>query len=1211
MSGALDENSGTAQENTVIEHVENRDTWPLSFPERQMAAENYLHPESTDYNVNFTLELSGPLNLAALERSLRSFVTRHRIMRSYYPAINGEVVRKVSDDCAAGPDILERRRCGADELRLVIESLNKPFDIGRAPLFRFTLVEIEGEAERHVLALWVHHIVMDFGAFYRFLSDLKELYGNGGEYPATDDSPDYLDYALWAAENDDLEGKKKFFTDMFADGVPENEMPIRSLRPPQLSAATNAWERRRDISALAGFAKRMGISRFSVFFAAFALALAKYCDSRDVTLGVAVSGRTRPETARMAGMFANLLPVRVKIDPDEGIAEYVRRVADTLNGLKAAQDCPFESLTPILAPDRNESRHPLFDVIVNWLIEPSPFAVGGLTISTLPRVLQDLRVDLKLEMFIWGDDMRASLAYSPELYDDSVTGGMMDQFEVIMDRIAAWEGGPGKTAGDLADLPDAHRRKVLEDFAGRKIDDDGRTIVDLFRERAAEAPGRRAVLFQDISLSFGEVDAKTDAIASALRKIGIGKGCWVGLLLKRSEKMPVCALGVLKTGAGYVPLDPTYPTERLEFMLKDSGAGTVIADAGLEDLIPGFGGTRIGMSEIEGMGNGGEEAPSLSSASPLPGDQLVLLYTSGTTGQPKGVTLTHGNLANFCRWLIEEYAMTGDDLVAAYASFGFDACLMDMYPTLASGAAIYIVPEEMRLDLPLLNNSFNKYGVTIAFMTTQLGRQFAVDMPNKSLRILTIGGETLAPISPPTSFRLNNAYGPTECTILSTLFKVDRLYDRVPLGKPPANTAIYILSKLGGLAPVGVAGELCIAGRQVGAGYLNRPELTAEKFVKNPFSSDPDYSRMYKTGDIARFLPDGNVDFIGRSDFQVKIRGFRVELPEIELRIRAYKGVKDAAVVALDAPGGGKCAVAYIVADSPIDITDLNAFIEDKLPPYMVPAATTQVDAIPLNPNGKVDRKKLPPPAFAAGDEDGEGGEKNRAPSDLERAISEVIKEILGHDRFNANTNLLRAGLASLSAIRLCVRLDSRLGAAPSVPEVMKTPTLLGIENAIIKKLLAHRSEEDGEKPDNAGLAEGGYPLSGSQAGVCFDCIKRPGSTVYNIPFYLKFSPSVDARRLAKAAAIIIDAHPVVKSRLATVGEEARMLPGDAPAEVTCDETSENALADIIENFVRPFDIFKGPLYRARVCRTPEGVTLLADFHHMAFDGGSLDIFLR
>lgn len=1005
-----------------------------------------------------------------------------------------------------------------------------------------------------------------------------------------------MDLILKSASGQDEESRQ-FFLNMFAEGVPENEMPTKPLRPTKLPATSAREEKRIDIASLPQEAVRQGKMAFTLLFSAFSLTLAKYCNSGDVVLGLSLKGRSTKE-AEAVGMFVNTLPVRVKASPDEKVDAYIQRVSETLDGVKTHQSCTLESLVPLLAPDCGQSRNPVFDVVVNYLDEHEPFDMGG---------VRGLDADLNLEMLREGNDLRLALSYSPELYDPEIVKGMLEHFETVVKRLSFKE---CTTIGELSKITDAERKRILEYFAGKHTPQQQRTVVDVFRDNSRVNPADWAVHFKERSLSYGQLGAWTDSLAAVLRKAGVGRGAWVGILTRRSEMMPVCALGALKSGAAYVPLDPTYPPERLEYMLEDSGATLAIVDTGLKDLIPGFKGKILDADEIRGLQNGAP-TESVLSCSPILSDPFVLLYTSGTTGQPKGVTLTHANLSNFCEWITHTYNMGKDDIVAAYASFGFDACLMDMFPALTVGAAIDIVPQEMRLDLPGINNRFNEKGVSIAFMTTQLGRQFAEDVRNTSLRILAVGGETLVPIAPPENYALYNLYGPTECTILCTFFNVDRYYERVPLGKPPYNTAIYIVDKAGRLAPIGTAGELCIAGRCVGSGYLNRSELTAEKFIKNPFSDDPDFARMYKTGDVARFLPDGNIDFIGRSDFQVKIRGFRVELTEIELRVRDYPDVKDAAVVPFDAPGGGKCAVAYVVSDSAIDVEKLNGFIEQELPPYMVPAATVQIETIPLNQNGKVDRRKLPPPTFGVAEKTTETA---REYNDLEKFIAEILTGILGHSQYSLKTNLLRAGLTSLSVIRFCSKLDDALGVAPSVPEIMKAPTLIDIENAILRKLLSGwAGQNDGQASKSTYAYENGhgFPLSQNQAGVCFDCMKRPDSTVYNIPFRLTFPAAMDVARLTKAVSILIDAHPIVKSRLATIDGELRQIPSDAPAEVACDKVGDAEIDGIARDFIRPFNLFNGPLYRARVLQTTSGVTLLADFHHIVFDGTSLDIFVR
>lgn len=1188
-----------------------REEWPLAYAERQMVTEQNLEPESVAYNVNMAFSLKGNLDADRFERALAALVARHRVLRSYYPLRSGEFVRLLDE---GSPVSLQRLACPREEVEAKIAAMITPFDLSRPPLYRFTLFTT-GSGE-HVFHMNVHHSILDNMSGVILVADLSRLYAGDGQ--TTPESPDYLDYAVWQGAQGGSEADEAFFLDMFADGLPENDMPTKPRRPERLPFADTTESVRIPFAPLEDAAGNLGVTPYTLIMAATAMTLAKYCGSEDVALGAIMNGRIHPDTIGMAGMFVNSLPVRLKPSGGMLLHDFVRQTGKTLDAARTRQDCPFERLVPLLAPDRNASRGPVFDLLLNYIENMPMPEMPGITVQPLPAKIQMQSVDMALNIFREGDELAVMLSYSRQLYDDAVIRGMLELFETILDRLAL---GLDMPVSDATEIPDNQRKQLLEDFAGeRRGDAPDRTVVDAFRERAAREPDRQAVTSGDEALTYRELDTLTDRLAGAIAARGGGRGSTVGILAKRGVMLALGPLGVLKSGAAYVPLDPTYPSDRLEYMLEDSGAALLIADPDLLELVPGFKGEIL--STETGADWRRDPVPAELPAPPLPEDLLVVLYTSGTTGRPKGVMLSHANLANFCAWYAAHYNLTKDDAVAAYASCGFDASLMDIFPALTHGARVQVIPEAMRLDLPALNDLFNRNKVTLAFLTTQLGRQFAQSMPNHSLRSLSVGGEALVPLTPPEDYVLYNAYGPTECTILTTTFKIDRLYDRVPLGRALDNTRLYIVDRHDRLAPAGAAGELCVAGRQVAMGYLNRPDLTAEKFVPNPFSDDPDYARMYRTGDIARMLPDGTLDFTGRRDFQVKIRGFRVELTEIEGRIRAYPGIADAAVVAADAPGGGKCAVAYVVAAEPgqtIDTGSVDRFIEELLPPYMVPAAMMQIERIPLNPNGKVDRRKLPAPEFgsrAVSSSPEEGG--GLLKTELETIIGDVLGDVLGHTQFDLSTNLLRAGLTSLSAIKLAAKLDERLGCAPPVRDILRDPTILGVENAIVRSLLAGRCEGRPEviapKVSETGVPETGrteYPLSQNQAGVCLDCLKRPEAIVYNIPLRVNFPSGLDAERLARATAAVLDAHPAFKAHLAEKDGSFFQVLEDIPATVPHRDMDAAELEAFEASFVRPFPLFEGPLYRAEVIRTPDGVSLFLDVHHLVFDGGSLDLFLR
>ena len=396
-----------------------------------------------------------------------------------------------------------------------------------------------------------------------------------------------------------------------------------------------------------------------------------------------------------------------------------------------------------------------------------------------------------------------------------------------------------------------------------------------------------------------------------------------------------------------------------------------------------------------------------------------MLYTSGSTGTPKGCQLEHGNLVAFCHWYQRHYGLTAADRVAAYASYGFDACMMDLYPALTCGACVHIIGDDIRLNLPDLNDYFNEQGITHSFITTQVGYQFATNVENHSLRCFAVGGEKLSALNPPTNYKMYNGYGPTECTIFTTNYWVKDYEMDIPIGKPLDNLRLYIVDKQFNRLPLGAAGELWVTGPQVSRGYLNRPEKTAETYLKNPFSDDPKHARVYRTGDIVRYLPDGNIQFVGRKDGQVKIRGFRIEMKEVEAVIRQYPGIKDVTVQAFDYENGGKYIAAYIVSDSKVDVKDLNAFIGQQKPPYMVPAATMQIDSIPLNQNQKVNRKALPAPVIQASDR-----EYVAPANDTEQLFCRIFSEILSMDKIGATDNFFELGGTSLMVTRVIIEAD-------------------------------------------------------------------------------------------------------------------------------------------------------------------------------------------
>ena len=726
------------------------------------------------------------------------------------------------------------------------------------------------------------------------------------------------------------------------------------------------------------------------------------------------------------------------------------------------------------------------------------------------------------------------------------------------------------------------------------------SLVETFRQKAQERPDHIAIVYENTRLTYGEVDRLSDNLAAYI-ETQIPAGSVVGIMLGRNENMMVAPLGALKAGCAYLPLDPSYPPERLEFMMKDAGARMLIAD---EDLLPILGGIKLPVLKTADIG---KLHPGKPQGVLGEDDLFILLYTSGTTGTPKGCMITHRNASAFAHKHVEKVNLGPNSHITAYASFGFDAFVGDLYSAIVAGSTLYVIPERLRLDLPALHTYFEENGISHCFMTTQVATAFAINYPDcKGLEAMWTGGEKMASFPLP-HYRLFNCYGPTECICYVVSEEVMVQEENIPIGIPLPWIHAYVVNPEGKQVPQGETGELWIAGDQVGKGYLNRPDKTAEVFLDNPFEKDPDYARVYRTGDIVRFREDGKIEFVGRKDGQVKIRGFRIELKEVEAVIREFPGIKDVTVQAFDEPGvgAGKFLAAYVVSEKEVKVPELNEFIAARKPPYMVPAVTMQIDAIPLNVNQKVDVKALPKPEPQERKKD-----EHVAPFNvLEEELAALIQETVGIGGFGLTEPLYYSGLSSLSALRLATELYKRYGLEEDMNSFAKTASLQSIENDLLKLMM---SKDQADEPAQEAAEDEPRELTFQQTGLFLDCVKNPASTAYNLPCILTFPEGTQVQALKDALYAILEAHSVVAGHFEQKDGKVFLVPGKPSKDIPCTQLNDEAEFQALKDaFMQPYDLSEGPLYRLNIVRTPGKLRLMADFHHLVFDGRSYDVFLE
>ena len=1169
----------------------------LSKTQYGLYVECMNHRGEVCYNVPFLYTLDGSLDGDRLAKAVEEAVKAHPTLFTRIELSgDGEPLQVIDDSEVSGFKI---QVSNSADIEAEKAKFIEPFNIVGDRLFRFRLLK---DSEHYYLLQDIHHIISDGTSLLVLMADIEKAYR--GEVLDPEEKT-LAEVATEEAAKNTLaafETDKKWYAETFDCGDCYSPLLSDVLVENEQAAAEAKLKRTMDIdeAEMEAFCKQHGIYKSTFFTSAYAYLLAKYNNEKQALFSTIHNGRSDKRLAHSVAMLVKTLPVYQKFTDDTTVLDFLRAGQEQMTGCRQHEVYAYSDVV-------NDLKLQIATMFA-WhgpLFDSQEFC--GTPMKSSQLLNNTLEVSLYLKAFIQEGYYNLEAEYATTEYSEALVGQLLESYEAVVKGMLT------QTLLRDVEITTAAQTALLDSFNSQGVDyDTTETVVSLFRKQAKATPDAEAVVFKDHRYTYAQVDEISDRIACCIASKGLGRENVVSVLIPRCEWMAISSMGILKAGCAYQPLDPTYPKERLNFMVKDAGARLLIADEELRDLLDEYEGDVLLTKDIEQL-PAAKELPE----GPEPESLFILLYTSGSTGIPKGCQLTHANLVCYCNWYWKYYDLKPEHNVAEYASYGFDVHQEGIYPPLTGGATVHIIPEELRLDLMALNEYFEREHITHTFITTQVGYQFATNIENHSLLHLSVAGEKLAPLTPPKGYKLHNGYGPTEATIIVTAFEVDQKYTDIPIGKPLENVRTYVTDSHGKRLPAGALGELWLSGPQVARGYLNRPDKQAEVFITNPFADDAKWAPVYRTGDIVRYLPDGNIQFIGRRDGQVKIRGFRIELKEVEAVIREFSGIKDATVQAFDDEGGGKFIAAYVVSDQKVDVEALNNFILDQKPPYMVPAVTMQIETIPLNQNQKVNKKALPVPEKKT-----VAVEESNVPMNLlEQELHEMIANILNNKEFGVTTVLGYAGLTSISAIKLAVQVQKRYNVALDAKSLVKTGTLQSIENEIWRSLMEEgrgKMEEGRRKKEEveSQLSEPGHltsvPLSYAQTGVYFDCLKNPTSTLYNIPYCIKFQKDTDTTALAEAVKTLVKAHPQMTVHFGN-GEEGIVQTVDLEkvVEIPVKQMSEAELMQYKQDFVKPFDLSTGPLYRFEIVTTEQHTYLLMDMHHLVFDGGSTDIFLQ
>ncbi|HEX6912006.1 MAG TPA: amino acid adenylation domain-containing protein [Longimicrobium sp.] len=1213
---------------------------PLSFAQERMWFMSQYDPDLPIYNVPLAILVRADLDVEALERALSEVVRRHEALRTVYRLVDGEPRQVVLDPYPVRATVRDARdRIGADfnadVQRLVEEEGARPMDIVNGPLIRIALLRVS--EERYALVTTTHHIATDGWAYPIILGEMEHFYEDlvSGRTPDLPEPPlRYADYAVWEREHlrgETLERHVRWWREHLA-GANDTEIAGDRPRPAEQSFAGAFHHFRVDmptVDAARALARQEHVTLNMVLLSTFDLLLARYTDTEDVTIGTLLGNRLRPELEQVVGFFVNTGAVRLDMRGDPTFRELVQRARGVILGASEHQELPFDKVVEALGVHRSPSRQPLFQIMYFHHVYSTAYRQkSAATASRLdPQPIYENAIslldtgaaqfDVMMATLETQEGMDGILEYARDLFDPPSMAAFARRFVRMLERAAAH---PDLPVSRLGVMEDEEARRIAAWSTAPAPPSVPASVLALLDDRAARTPDAQALVADGQALSFGETTARARGLAARLRALGVGPEVRVAVMMERGADLPVAMLGVMRAGGVYVPVDPGLPAERIAYLLEDSGAAVVLTHARLVDGVPSTAARVVALDAADFAPAAGTDAHL-----PLPaaGSAAYVIYTSGSTGRPKGVVVSHASLANLAVAVAERYALTEADRVLQFASPSFDVSLEETFPTWAAGGAVVLRTESTPAAPGELARWAEAQGITVLNLPTPFWHEWVREMderggaPPSTQRLMVVGSDRARPEAFGAWARLGrgipllNAYGPTEAAVTATVHAPAPDADpraEVPIGRPIAGAVARVLDRRGTLVPPGIPGELYLGGAGVARGYGGRPGLTAERFVPDPFAAEPG-ARLYRTGDRARWRADGTLEFMGRTDEQVKVRGFRIEPGEVEAALRTHPRVRAAAVAARDDGRGQQRLVAWVVADGAPDGAELRRHLRERLPEHMVPAVFAPVDALPMTPSGKIDRRALPDPQPAA--ETAAAPDGSDAPRGaVEEALAALWATALGRPHVGVHDNFFELGGDSILSILVIARAAEQ-GIRLTPRQMFLHPTI-----AELAAVVGTAAPVDAEQ----GPVTGPAPLTPAQH--WYLDAEPVDAHHWNHAVYLALPPGAERAAVEGAMGAVLAHHDALRLRFARQADGWRQRfaepGGPAPLDVVsladvADAELDAALLPHAERTQAGLDLANGPLLRAVLFdlgahRAPR---LLVVVHHLVVDAVSWPILLQ